>query len=95
MYLAWYVPLGFDKFYPGDVSGLTVILWADTGEVCGMDRVIVDSNIAPSLTDEASGPNEIQSLPTEATKPTSTLVSNPVLALLLGACCLLRDYGKK
>jgi hypothetical protein len=46
MYLAWYVPLGFDKFYPGDVSGLTVILWADTGEVCSMDRVIVDSGIA-------------------------------------------------
>ncbi len=43
MYLAWYVPLGFDRFYPGDVSGMTVILWADTGEVCSMDRVIVDS----------------------------------------------------
>ena len=39
MYLAWYVPLGFNRFYPGDVSGVTVILWADTGEVCSMDRV--------------------------------------------------------
>ena len=38
LYLAWYVPLGFDRFCPGDVSGLTVILWADTGEVCGMNR---------------------------------------------------------
>ena len=45
MYLAWHVHLGFDKFYPGDVSGLTVILWADTGEVCSIDRVIVDSGI--------------------------------------------------
>lgn len=49
MYLAWYVPLGFDRFYPGDVSGMTVILWADTGEVCGMDRVIVDSGLSNSF----------------------------------------------
>jgi hypothetical protein len=48
MYLAWHVPLGFDRFYPGDVSGLTVILWADTGEVCGMDRVILNSRFALS-----------------------------------------------
>jgi hypothetical protein len=37
MYLAWCVPLGFDKFYPGGVCGLAVILWADTGEVCGIN----------------------------------------------------------
>jgi len=42
LYLAWLVPLGLDKFYPGDVSGLTVILWADTGEICSMNRVIVN-----------------------------------------------------
>lgn len=52
MYLAWYVPLGFDRFYPGDVSGLTVILWADTGEVCSTDRVIVDSNLAAASTQQ-------------------------------------------
>ena len=48
MYLAWCVPLGFDKFYPGSVSGLTVILWADTGKVCGLNRVIVDDSFVPS-----------------------------------------------
>jgi hypothetical protein len=53
LYLAWYVPLGFDRFYPGDVSGMTVILWADTGEVCSMDRIIVDSEFADSLEQQA------------------------------------------
>ncbi len=53
LYLAWYVPLGFDRFYPGDVNGMTVILWADTGEVCGMDRVIVDSDFVASLHKQA------------------------------------------
>jgi hypothetical protein len=40
LYPAWHVPLGFDKRYPGDVSGLTVILWADSGEVCGMNHAV-------------------------------------------------------
>jgi hypothetical protein len=33
-YLAWVVPMGFDKWYPGGVSMIDVILWADTGKVC-------------------------------------------------------------
>jgi hypothetical protein len=33
LYPSWYVPLGFDKFYPGDVTGVSVSIWADTGEV--------------------------------------------------------------
>ncbi len=52
LYLAWDVPLGFNKFYPGDVSGLTVILWADTGEICGMSRVIVDSGFFSTSNEE-------------------------------------------
>jgi hypothetical protein len=55
MYLAWYVPLGFDKFYPGDVCGLTVILWADTGEVCGMNPMVVDSEFVSSIAEMVSG----------------------------------------
>jgi len=53
LYLAWHVPLGFDRFYPADVSGLTVILWADTGEVCGMNRVITSSGLPTSEDAEA------------------------------------------
>lgn len=32
----WYVPLGFDKYYLGGVTGMTVRIWADTGEVSRM-----------------------------------------------------------
>ena len=60
MYLAWCVPLGFDKFYPGSVSGLTVILWADTGEICGLNRVIVDNSFADANTTMEDKNNNIQ-----------------------------------
>lgn len=58
--LAWYVPLGFDRFYPGDVSGMTVILWADTGEVCSMDRVIVDSKFGEAFADQRDETADVQ-----------------------------------
>jgi len=58
LYPAWHVPLGFDKFYPGDVSGMTVILWADTGEVCGMNRAITNIGFAPPEGAEAGAGSE-------------------------------------
>jgi hypothetical protein len=58
--LAWYVPLGFDRFYPGDVSGMTVILWADTGEVCSMDRVIVDSKFGEAFANQRDETADVQ-----------------------------------
>jgi hypothetical protein len=33
-YPAWVVPMGFDRWYPGGVSMIQVILWADTGQIC-------------------------------------------------------------
>ena len=36
LYPSWFVPLGFDKIYPGDVTGMTVTVWADTGKVSSM-----------------------------------------------------------
>jgi hypothetical protein len=46
LYPTWFIPLGFDQFYPGDVSGLNIILWADSGKVCGMNRVITENIFA-------------------------------------------------
>jgi len=43
LYPSWYVPLGFDKFYPGDVTGMTVSIWADTGKVSIMGPMCADS----------------------------------------------------
>ncbi|MCW4023898.1 MAG: hypothetical protein NWF01_02550 [Candidatus Bathyarchaeota archaeon] len=33
LYPAWFVPIGFDRVYPGGVSGVYVRLWADMGEI--------------------------------------------------------------
>ena len=59
LYLAWLIPLGLDKFYPGDISGLTVILWADTGEICSINRVAISS--APPEFTSTSAVTENQS----------------------------------
>jgi hypothetical protein len=40
LYPSWYVQLGFDKFYPGDVTGLTATIWADTGEISSMHEMV-------------------------------------------------------
>jgi len=39
LYPSWYVPLGFDKIYPGCVTGVTVRVWADT-EVSGISLLV-------------------------------------------------------
>jgi hypothetical protein len=41
LYPSWYVPLGFDKAYPGGVTGMTVSVWADTSEVSIMGPMVV------------------------------------------------------
>jgi hypothetical protein len=48
LYPCWIVPLGFDKFYPGDVTGISVSVWADTGEVGSMGLMTADSGLANS-----------------------------------------------
>lgn len=47
LYPSWYVPLGFDKFYPGGVSSMAVLIWADTGQVNAMQEIVIDSAIQP------------------------------------------------
>jgi len=41
LYPSWYVPLGFVKSYPGGVTGMTVTIWADTGEVSTLGPMVV------------------------------------------------------
>jgi hypothetical protein len=45
---SWYVPLGFDRSYPGGVTGMTVSIWADTGEVSIMGPMVVDKPLLNS-----------------------------------------------
>jgi hypothetical protein len=40
LYPSWYIPLCFDKFYAGGVTGAVVRVWADTGEVSSINLMI-------------------------------------------------------
>lgn len=42
LYPSWYVPIGFTQSYPGAVTGITVTVWADTGEVSSTNPMIVN-----------------------------------------------------
>jgi hypothetical protein len=53
LYPSWYVPLGFDKVYPGGVTGIAVSIWADTGEISIIRPMVV---AFPSNKDEKEAP---------------------------------------
>ncbi len=54
LYPSWYVPLGFDKFYPGGVTGMTVSIWADTGEVSASGPTTCDIGLTSPAQEKAS-----------------------------------------
>lgn len=47
LYPSWYVPIGFDQFYPGSVTGARVRIWADTGQVSTIDPMINSMESSP------------------------------------------------
>jgi hypothetical protein len=50
LFPSWYVPVGFDRAYFGEVTGLYIRLWADTGEI---------SDISLMTVSDASGVSEV------------------------------------
>jgi hypothetical protein len=52
LYPTWYVPLGFDKLYPGGITGLHVYVWADTGQVVIISPMY--ARIGPGYSEEDS-----------------------------------------
>ena len=48
LYPSWFVQLGFDKFYPGDVTGMTITVWADTGKVGSMYHTVCTPKSQPT-----------------------------------------------
>lgn len=58
LYPSWYVPLGFDKFYPGDVTGMTVSIWADTDNISIMGPTVADSAFANAKYIQTQGFNQ-------------------------------------
>jgi hypothetical protein len=54
LYPSWYVPIGFKKSYPGAVTGITVTIWADTGEISSTNKMVVNFAPATSADEEES-----------------------------------------
>jgi hypothetical protein len=111
MYLAWCVPLGFESLYPGDVSGLTVILWADTGRVCSVSQMITEGELASSLVKDVAASNATTvEQPASTGQPLQPTVEEPILQpsqipgvsaaagmvfVSLGSCKMVGADGKK
>ncbi|MBN1358184.1 hypothetical protein JW988_05390 [Candidatus Bathyarchaeota archaeon] len=53
LYPSWYVPIGFNQSYHGAVTGMTVTVWADTGEVSDTDPMVVNFPSEISADNEA------------------------------------------
>ena len=53
LYPSWYVPVGFNQSYPGAVTGMTVTVWADTGEVSNTNPMVVNFASVTSADEEA------------------------------------------
>jgi hypothetical protein len=93
LYPSWFVPLGFDKFYPGEVSGMTVSIWADTGEVSTIGPVIIDSTFG-SYDTENCITYQPASLPD--TEQKSSIMSTPmILIAAFGTLSILVTIRKK
>jgi hypothetical protein len=48
LYPSWYVGLGFGKVYPGGVTGLNVMVWADSGNVSSVEPIVFNSQSSAS-----------------------------------------------
>jgi hypothetical protein len=86
LYPSWYVPLGFDKFYPGDVTGMTVTIWADTGEVSSTSPMVCD--IGSQSTVEGEIDTEIEQGSTILSSSTAISGSIVIAAIFIVAGCL-------
>jgi hypothetical protein len=79
LYPSWYVPLGFDKFYPGGVTGVTLRIWADTAEVSSMDPMI-SGGTSPS-----SNKNSVYEAPNQNS---SILLTSVGIAIVVGVIAI-------
>ena len=55
LYPSWYVPIGFGKLYPADVSGVSVSVWADNGQVGSIGPMSAYSSVASTTQSTLAG----------------------------------------
>lgn len=82
LYPSWYVPLGFDKSYPGAVTGMTVSIWADTSEISIMGPMVVHMPSSNS-TEEKPAAISIETAIAQEFNQESTMLPAPVLAVAI------------
>ncbi len=82
LYPSWYVPLGFDRVYPGCVTGLTVRVWADSGEVSGISPMVAGD--AASNTEKSNSHSLIQEQTIMLTAPLAVAVVMGVVIVSFG-----------
>ncbi|MBC7130670.1 hypothetical protein H5T51_05565 [Candidatus Bathyarchaeota archaeon] len=63
LYPGWHIKLSLDKLYPGNVYGIEVAIWADTGEVHDIRALFLMG--VYSYNQDADGENSIQVKPKE------------------------------
>ena len=88
LYPLWHIGVGLDKYYPGNVYGIYVDIWADTGQIKGIYEVF---STLPSTTNETATIAESSIINQPSTTgalnsfPTSWIALMLLSAIALGA----------
>ena len=78
LYPSWYVPIGFNKSYPGSVTGITVTIWADTGEISSTNKMVVNFASATSAAEEESTISTDEQAITDGFNQCLTMLAAPI-----------------
>jgi hypothetical protein len=82
LYPMWRIGVGLDKYYPGNVYGIYVDIWADTGQVRDMQEVV--STLPPPASDIATIAES--SINNQASNITAQSSMFPLIWILLAGC---------
>jgi hypothetical protein len=88
LYPSWYVGVGFNKVYPGGVTGLNIRVWADSGNVSSVEPIIwAAAENAPSAAPQ-SGNNSISTVVSQL-----SAMPTPLLIFALAVVGVVAAYG--
>ena len=85
LYPMWRIGVGLDKYYPGNVYGIYVDVWADTGQVRDVQEVF--STLPPPASEVATIAES--SINTRTSADIAQLNSFPAAWIILTACAIL------
>jgi hypothetical protein len=94
LYPSWNVELGFDKVYPGSITGAIVKIWADTGTVSSFSPMTFP-NQAPAPNDTTAQVNTNQASIPAIILPIAIVLPIISLITLSSAAVYLQSSGTK